>query len=122
MVSFDCHVVQNCGIVSLFIFLEKTKQKIVSTLESLHFQGRSWRQNTRCVIKSNCLRVGGDCYRTIYNCIQYNACWKMLLQKHPILLFLSTDNINLIWINKLLFLIRTQSIPSYHGRIIGAIF
>jgi len=31
----------NCGVVSLFIFLEKTKQKIVSILESLRLQGRS---------------------------------------------------------------------------------
>jgi len=29
------------GIVSLIIFLEKTKQKIVAVLESLCFQGRS---------------------------------------------------------------------------------
>ena len=33
-----------CGVVSLFIFLEKTKQKIVVALESLRFQGRSPRQ------------------------------------------------------------------------------
>jgi len=31
----------NCDGVSLFIFLEKTKQKIVVALESLRFQGRS---------------------------------------------------------------------------------
>jgi hypothetical protein len=31
----------NCGVVSLFIFLEKTKQKSVMALESLRFQGRS---------------------------------------------------------------------------------
>ncbi len=30
----------DCGVVSLFIFLEKTKQKIVVALESLRFQGR----------------------------------------------------------------------------------
>jgi|AGBJ01.1.fsa_nt_gi hypothetical protein len=29
------------GVVPLFIFLEKTKQKIVMTLESLRLQGRS---------------------------------------------------------------------------------
>jgi len=40
----------NCGVVSLFIFLEKTKQKIVVVLESLRFQGRSPRQGTLCVI------------------------------------------------------------------------
>jgi len=40
----------NCGVVSLFIFLEKTKQKIASVLESLCFQGRSQRQGTLCVI------------------------------------------------------------------------
>jgi len=34
----------NRGVVSLFIFLEKTKQKIVVALESLCFQGRSLRQ------------------------------------------------------------------------------
>jgi len=33
-----------CDIVSLFIFLEKTKQKIVVALESLRFQGRSPQQ------------------------------------------------------------------------------
>jgi len=33
-----------CGVVSPFIFLEKTKQKIVSAFESLRFQGRSQRQ------------------------------------------------------------------------------
>jgi hypothetical protein len=32
------------GVVSLFIFLEKTKQKIVVALESRCFQGRSPRQ------------------------------------------------------------------------------
>ncbi len=32
------------GVVSLFIFLEKTKQKIVVALESLRFQGRSPQQ------------------------------------------------------------------------------
>jgi hypothetical protein len=31
----------NCGGVTLFIFLEKTKQKSVMVLESLRFQGRS---------------------------------------------------------------------------------
>jgi hypothetical protein len=31
----------NCGGVTLFIFLEKTKQKSVMALESLRFQGRS---------------------------------------------------------------------------------
>jgi len=36
-ISFYIH----CGVVSLFIFLEKTKQKIVTALESLCFQGRS---------------------------------------------------------------------------------
>ncbi len=40
----------NCGIVSLFIFLEKTKQKIVVTLKSLRFHGCSSRQNTLRVI------------------------------------------------------------------------
>ncbi len=40
----------NCGIVSLFIFLEKTKQKIVVALESLRFQGRSPQQGTLRVI------------------------------------------------------------------------
>ena len=39
-----------CGVVSLFIFLEKTKQKSVSVLESLRLQGRSQRQGTLCVI------------------------------------------------------------------------
>ena len=34
----------NRGVVSPFIFLEKTKQKIVVSLESLCFQGRSIRQ------------------------------------------------------------------------------
>jgi hypothetical protein len=34
----------NRDTVSLFIFLEKTKQKIVVALESLCFQGRSLRQ------------------------------------------------------------------------------
>ena len=34
----------NCASVSLFIDLEKTKQKIVVPLESLRFQGRSARQ------------------------------------------------------------------------------
>jgi len=34
----------NWGVVSLFIFLEKTKQKSVVALESLRFQGRSPRQ------------------------------------------------------------------------------
>ncbi len=34
----------NRGVVSPFIFLEKTKQKIVVALESLRFQGRSQRQ------------------------------------------------------------------------------
>jgi len=33
-----------CGVVSLFIFLEKTKQKSVVALESLRFQGRSPQQ------------------------------------------------------------------------------
>jgi hypothetical protein len=33
----------NCDVVSLFIFLKKTKQKIVVALESLRFQGRSLR-------------------------------------------------------------------------------
>jgi len=45
-IAFDL----NRGGVSLFIFLEKTKQKIVVALESLRFQGRSPRQSTRCVI------------------------------------------------------------------------
>jgi len=40
----------NCGVVSLFIFLEKTKQKSVVALESLRFQGRSPQQGTLCVI------------------------------------------------------------------------
>jgi hypothetical protein len=31
----------DCGVVPLFIFLEKTKQKIVIVLETLRFQGRS---------------------------------------------------------------------------------
>jgi hypothetical protein len=31
----------NCGVVSLIIFLEKTRQKSVIALESLRFQGRS---------------------------------------------------------------------------------
>ncbi len=31
----------NCELVTLFIFLEKTKQKIVIILESLRLQGRS---------------------------------------------------------------------------------
>jgi len=34
----------NRGVVTLFIFLEKTKQKIVLILESLRLQGRSSRQ------------------------------------------------------------------------------
>jgi len=38
----------NCELVSPFIFLEKTKQKSVSVLESLRFQGRSQRQ-AHCV-------------------------------------------------------------------------
>jgi len=33
-----------CELVTLFIFLEKTKQKSVMALESLRFQGRSPRQ------------------------------------------------------------------------------
>jgi len=33
-----------CGVISLFLFLEKTKQKIVVALESLRFQGRSPQQ------------------------------------------------------------------------------
>jgi len=44
---------KTCGVVSLFIFLEKTKQKIVVALESLRFQGRSPQQGTRCVINEN---------------------------------------------------------------------
>ena len=40
----------DCGGVFLFIFLEKTKQKIVVALESLRFQGRSPRHGTLCVI------------------------------------------------------------------------
>ncbi len=42
-----------CGVVSLFIFLEKTKQKSVVALESLRFQGRSPQQSTLCVINGN---------------------------------------------------------------------
>jgi hypothetical protein len=49
----------NCGVLSLFIFLEKTKQKSVVTLESLRFQGRSPRQVHASVID-------GMCYRTDY--------------------------------------------------------
>jgi len=43
---FVCQVsiLIDCGVVSLFIFLEKTKQKIVVALESLCFQGRSPQQ------------------------------------------------------------------------------
>jgi hypothetical protein len=40
----NCLENTNCGIVILFIFLEKMKQKIVVALESLRFQGRSPRQ------------------------------------------------------------------------------
>jgi len=39
-----------CGVVSLFIFLEKTKQKSVVALESRCFQERSPQQGTRYVI------------------------------------------------------------------------
>ena len=42
-----------CGVVFLFIFLEKTKQKIVVSLESLRFQGRSTQQGTLCVINGD---------------------------------------------------------------------
>jgi len=38
------------GVVSLFIFLEKTKQKSVVPLKSLCFQGCSGRQGTLRVI------------------------------------------------------------------------
>jgi len=39
-----------CGDVSLFIFLEKTKQKIVVAPELLCFQGRSPQQGMHCMI------------------------------------------------------------------------
>ena len=42
LANFLCRL--TCGGVSLFIFLEKMKQKSVVALESLRFQGRSPRQ------------------------------------------------------------------------------
>jgi len=47
----------NCGVVPLFIFLEKTKQKIVVALESLCLQGRSPQQGTLCVINERRART-----------------------------------------------------------------